>query len=189
MSASASTTWPRLSDKPRRLFLIGCAMLLLGACAVAFPHIFPLVIGAFAGWLLWLAGAIMFGASLLMRGARPYLPGLVSSLVAIGAGVFLLLNPRAGALAVAILAGTAFITDGAFQLALALDLRPHRAWRWVLASAMTSFVAVAVIALAGRAGSPELFGRMVGLAILSTGIAFVAISDNAKRFSERPRSS
>ncbi|UTP41124.1 DUF308 domain-containing protein [Phenylobacterium sp. LH3H17] len=171
--------WPRLQARRRLLFWIGCAMSLLGAVAIVSPGFTHLLIGAFAGWLLWLAGGIMFGASLLLIGGRPFLGGLLSSLVAIGAGAFLLFNPTAGALAVTILATAVFVADGAFQLALALDLRPLKVWRWILASALASAVAAVMIAPGQFAGSTTAFGILVGVAVLSTGLGFIALSEAA----------
>jgi len=118
-----------------------------------------MVIGAAAGWLLWLAGALMIGLSLLVGARRSIGNSLLASLVAIAGGGFLLLHPTAGALAVSLLVAAVLIVDGALELALALDLRPLRVWRWLIASAMASgLAAVAVLsgAAAGRSGVPGL---------------------------------
>lgn len=169
----------RLKAKQAILFWSGCAMTGLGAAAIIVPELGTLVIGGFAGWLLWLAGAIMLAASLLIR-SRPFLFGVLSSLVAIAAGMFLLFNPGVGALAVALLAAAVFLVDGAFQLALALDLRPLRVWRWILASALASGMA-AILAGAGfSTDSAPAFGMIVGLATISTGWAFIRWSEAVK---------
>lgn len=177
--AHGEAVWPRLKAKRRVLFWAGCFMALLGAAAMAAPEFGQFVIGAFAGWLLWLAGAIMLAACLLI-GSKPLIAGVASSLVAIAAGIFLLFNPQTGALAVAILAAAVFMVDGAFQIALALNLRPLKVWRWVLSSAAASALA-AILITAGASGSLPAFGAIAGFAVLSTGLALIGLSESAKK--------
>lgn len=181
----ASTTdslgfWSQLRAKRAILFWSGGAMTALGIAAIIVPEFGSIVIGAFAGWLLWLAGAIMLAVSLIIR-SRPFLFGVLSALVAIAAGVFLLFNPKVGALAVALLAAAVFLVDGAFQLALALDLRPLKVWRWILASALASGAAALSSGLGFSTDSTRTFGLVVGLATLSTGWAFIRLSESVKK--------
>lgn len=173
--------WSQLKTRPGRLFWLGCSLAVIGSAAMVWPQLAHLVIGGFAGWLLWLAGALMLGASLLMTGAKSFWPGVVSSLVAVAAGVFLLFNPAAGAIAVTLLVAAAFIVDGAFQLALALELRPLKIWRWILSSAMASVVAALMLAGGVFQGSTPAFGLMAGIAVLTTGLAFMALGDAARK--------
>lgn len=177
--AHSETIWPRIKARRRVLFWGGWLMTLLGGAAMAAPEFGQFVIGAFAGWLLWLAGAIMLAAC-LMIGSKSLIAGVISSLATIGAGAYLLFNPQAGALAVAILVAAVFMVDGAFQVALALNLRPLKVWRWVLSSAAASALAAVLIA-AGASGSIPAFGAIAGFAVLSTGLALIGLSETAKK--------
>lgn len=183
-AANGPQLWAHLQSKQSVLLWAGWTMVVLGVAAMVTPKVGHLIIGVLAGWLLWMVGAVMLAVSLMIR-ARPFAAGVVSSLVAIAAGIFLVFNPTVGAIAVAILAAAVFIVDGAFQLALALDLRPLKVWRWVLASAMASGLAAFLMGMGLSNDSPPAFGMIAGAAVWSTGAALIALGEAAKKASAR----
>jgi uncharacterized membrane protein HdeD (DUF308 family) len=164
----------RLRLHARPITWLGVALAAAGVAVIAFPGIGPRVVGAVAGWLLWLVGAAMMLLSFLVGRDRSAFGALLTSLAAIASGAFLLFNPTAGALAATLLIASVLILDGAFELALALDLRPLAAWRWVLASSIASGLAGIIVA-SGAAGSRSLMGALLGLALASSGVALLAL--------------
>jgi uncharacterized membrane protein HdeD (DUF308 family) len=180
---SALSPSPHGLPKPRRrtLFVFGCLLTLLGAVAVFAPNFGHVLIGGLVGWLLWLAGAFTLGGTLLLQvGMRAWI-GALSSLFAIAAGIFLLAYPTVGAYAVALVLTSAFLVDGAFQMALALGLRPLKVWRWVLASALASILAALAIGASLVTDRASMIGLFLGVAIFSTGAAFIAMSRADRR--------
>lgn len=164
----------RLRLNRRALTGIGAVLAAAGVAVIAYPAIGPLIVGAMAGWLLWFAGGVMIAVTLLVGAPRSLFAALLASLVAIAGGAFLLFNPMAGALAATLVIAAVLILDGAFELALALDLRPLSAWRWVLASAIASAFAGVVVA-AGAAGPRVVLALLMGLAFASSGVALLAL--------------
>jgi uncharacterized membrane protein HdeD (DUF308 family) len=152
---------------------LGVALIAAGLAAVALPQVAPLVIGAAAGWLLWLFGAVMLLVSLLIATGKSLWGGIATSLAAVAAGAFLFFHYDAGLMAATMLIGAVLILDGASELVLALDLRPARVWRWMLASSIASGLAGVVVAGAGRA--QDLTAIFLGLALASTGAALIAL--------------
>jgi uncharacterized membrane protein HdeD (DUF308 family) len=171
----------RLKANRRAIFWIGAALAAAGAATMAFPGISVVLVGAVVGWLLWFAGAVMVVVSLLIRAPGSLFGALLAGLTAIGGGAFLLFNPLAGALAMTVLIAAVLIVDGAFELALALDLRPLRAWRWVLSSALASGVAGLFVAAGAGARSPATLALLLGAAFASSGLALMALSRPAAR--------
>lgn len=167
----------RIAAKTRRhrkvLTALGAMLILAGLAAAALPQVAPLIIGAAAGWLLWLFGAAMLLVSLLIATGKSLWGGIVTSLAAAAAGAFLFFNPDAGLMAVTLLIGAVLVMDGASELVLALDLRPAGVWRWVLASSIASGLAGVVVAGAGRA--QDLTAIFLGLALASSGTALVSL--------------
>jgi len=163
-------------DRRRPALLAGIAMIGLAAAALAFPTETALFVGAAGGWLLWLAGAVMLGASLVMFTGRLRVGGAVAALAAIGLGVYLLLHPGSGALAVTLLLAAALVIDGSFQLAAALHLRPLAAWRWLLASSGTSLVAASLLAAGLPTRTRDAVVVLLCAALATTGAALVATS-------------
>lgn len=174
----------RLHPYRRRPALaIGLAMLALAAVAAAFPSETTLVIGAAGGWLLWLAGALMLGVSLLMFSGWLRGLGAATALGAVGLGAYLTFHPALGALTAALLLAGALFMDGGFQLAAALHLRPLGAWRWLLASALTSIAASALLVLGVPERSPDAVAMLLCAAFATTGLALLAtgLTPSARR--------
>lgn len=167
----------RIAAKTRRhrkvLTGLGAVLILAGLAAAALPQVAPLIIGAVAGWLLWLFGAAMLLVSLLIATGKSLWGGIATSLAAVAAGAFLFFNPNAGLLAATLLIAAVLILDGASELVLALDLRPAGVWRWVLASSIASILAGVVVAGAGRA--QDLTAIFLGLALASSGAALISL--------------
>jgi uncharacterized membrane protein HdeD (DUF308 family) len=163
-------------DRRRPALGAGIAMLALAGAALAFPAETSRLVGAACGWLLWLAGALMLGVALLMFTAWLRLLGAAAALVAVGFGIYLTLNPTAGALATALLAAGALVMDGSFQLAAALHLRPLAVWRWLLASALTSLAAGALLAIGLPERTPDAVAVLLAAAFATTGMALIVAS-------------
>lgn len=163
-------------DRRRPALAAGVGMLAVAVVAVAFPIETALVVGVAGGWLLWFAGAIMLAVALAMFTAWLRWVGVAAALGAIGLGGYLMLHPAAGALATAMVLAAALVMDGSFQLAAALHLRPLAAWRWLLASALTSLAAAAMLASGAPARSPGAVGLLLFAAFATTGAALVATS-------------
>lgn len=163
-------------DRRRPAFAVGIGMLLLAVAAIAFPAETALVVGAAGGWLLWLAGALMLAVAVVMFNGWLRLLGAAAALSAVGLGIYLTLHPGVGALATALILAAALVMDGSFQLAAALHLRPLKAWRWLLASAMTSLGAAGLLATGLPERTPHAIAALLCAAFVTTGAALVATS-------------
>jgi len=169
----------RLRANHKVIFWTGAAVGLVGAATIAFPTISTVVVGAAAGWLLWFAGAAMIFVSLLVGAPGSFFGPMLAGLITIACGAFLLFNPLTGALATAVLIAAVLILDGALEIALALDLRPLTAWRWVLASAISSAIAGIIVAAGAAAWSSSALALILGTAFATTGIALMVLSRSA----------
>jgi uncharacterized membrane protein HdeD (DUF308 family) len=175
MPQTAKPLLEQLHLKRRALLAAGAVMTLLGLVTPFYPGPAAVIAGFAAGWVLWLAGAVMVGVSLLMLPRWLMLTGLAAALVATLAGVFLTFNPTTGALALAILLAAVFVMDGSFQLVLALKLRPVLAWRWVLVSAFASLLAAVLFALGFPDRSPPVIAALLSVALTTTGLGLIAL--------------
>jgi uncharacterized membrane protein HdeD (DUF308 family) len=198
LRASEKRMSPRKSSSQRRLAArvrvhrkvlswAGVALASVGAATIAFPAVSTVLVGALAGWLLWFAGGVLLVVSWLIGPRRSVYAGILAGALAIAGGAFLFFNPFTGAVAVALLIGAVLIVDGAFELALALDLRPLAAWRWVLASAFASAMAGAGVAAGAAMGSQAALAMILGAAFGSTGLALVLLSLSARAPGDRLR--
>lgn len=174
--AGSSLLHTRLRGSSRQLLWLGIALAAIGVIAVIFPIVSTLATAMFVGWMLLLAGIFLLVGSFTIHGTGPFFGALLIALLMLIAGVFLLINPLAGAVALTIVLGVIFLIQGAAELALAFEMRPHRGWLWMLLSGLASVILAAVIA-AGLPGSSLIaLGIVLGINFFTTGLGYIFAS-------------
>jgi uncharacterized membrane protein HdeD (DUF308 family) len=160
----------------RSLMGFGLAMAVLGAAAILFPMYSTLVATALVGWVFLISGILMLLNSFSIHGTGPFFGALLISLLSIVAGAFLVFNPLAGAMGLTIVMGVVFLVQGAFEIAFAMEMRPHSGWFWMLISGLASLVLAFVIAAGLPSISTVVLGILLGINLLTTGIGYTFIS-------------
>jgi uncharacterized membrane protein HdeD (DUF308 family) len=166
----------RLRASANQRLWLGWAFLLLGVAAIIFPILSTLVAALFVGWLFLISGGFMLYGSFSIHGTGPFFGALLLSLLSIAAGVFLLFNPLAGELALTILVGVVFIFQGAFEIFFAFETRPHSGWVGMLISGIASVILAILIAAGWPAISLVALGILLGVNLITTGIAYILVS-------------
>jgi uncharacterized membrane protein HdeD (DUF308 family) len=163
-------------SRRRPALALGAAMLALALVALLHPQETTWAVGAAGGWLLWMAGALMLGFSLLVLSSTLRVIGVVTSLIAVALGAYLTYSPTAGAVAVAVLIAAALVSDGSLQFAAALHLHPLQVWRWLFASSLTSLGAAGIVTLSLTGQFPDPVPLALCAALGSSGVALIALS-------------
>ncbi len=151
-------------------------MVALGIAAIVFPMVSTLVATLFVGWVLLISGAVTFFAVFEIRGSGPFFGALLLALLSIAAGVFLIFNPLAGAIALTLMLGAILMFQGAFELFFAFEMRPLTGWLSMLISGLATVVLAILIA----AGWPAIYmvtlGILLGVNFLSSGLGYLMVS-------------
>ncbi len=159
----------------------GIVMIVIGVLAIVFPMASTYTVQLIVGLLFLFAGVLMLLACLAIHGTAPFFGALLWSLLMIAAGAFLVFNPAGGAVVLTLLIAGLFMVHGAVELFLALTIRPHQGWGWMMASAIVGIV-VGLLIAAGLPGSSRVvLGLLVGLNFLATGIAFVFLARHLQK--------
>ena len=166
----------RLRASSNHLLWLGIAITVLGAVALVFPMLSTLVAALFVGWIFLISGGFMFAGSFSIHGTGPFFGALLLSLLSLAAGVFLLFNPLAGAIALTLILGVIFVFQGAFEIFFAFETRPHRGWVGMLISGLASVALAVLIAAGWPAISLVALGILLGVNLLSTGLAYIFVS-------------
>jgi uncharacterized membrane protein HdeD (DUF308 family) len=174
--AAGSVLHTRLRASSRQLFWLGLGMTIVGIIAIGFPIVSTLATALFVGWMFLLAGVFLFVGSFTIHGTGPFFGAMLMALLMIAAGVFLLFHPLAGAIALTIVLGVLFLVQGAFELALAFEMRPHQGWVWMLLSGGASVILALVIAVGLPGISLIALGILLGINFLSTGLGYIFAS-------------
>lgn len=171
----------RLREASNTLFWIGLVMTVLGVVAIAFPMISSLAATLFVGWVLLVSGIIMLVGAFSIHAAGPFFGALLMSLLSIAAGMFLLVNPLAGEVALTLMVGMLFMIQGAFEIVFALEMRPFSGWVGMLISAILSIIMAMLVIAAWPGISLVLLGILLGVNFISSGISYMLVAHALKR--------
>ena len=168
------------------LFLIqGLIMAGLGLLAVAEPMIATLAVTIFAGWMFLVSGIVGLAGVFTARRVPGFWWGLITALLAIAVGIYLLWRPLAGVLSLTLVVAAFFAAQGITQIIAAIGHRGVLAsWGWLLFSGIVDLILAAII-ISGWPGTAEwtlglLFGInlfMWGLSLVMTALACRTVPD------------
>jgi membrane protein HdeD len=156
----------------------GVILILLGVVAFVLPVAAGLAAALVLGWILLLSGIVGLVALFVTRGQAHAGWGFLSALIAIVAGLLLLLfDPFAGAVSIAFLLAAYLVLDGIALVLLGIDLKNRGAagWIWVLLSGIVDWLLAALILAISPAGAPVLLGLLVGIDLVAAGIALLRL--------------
>jgi uncharacterized membrane protein HdeD (DUF308 family) len=170
----------RLKASSGALFWIGLALVVVGIAAIAFPIFSTLVAALLVGWTFLLSGTLMFVGAFSIHGTGPFFGALLSSLISIAAGAFLLFNPLAGVVALTLVIGVIFMFQGVFEIFFAFEMRPHAGWVGMLLSGGASVAMAVLIAAGWPTISTIVLGILLAVNFISTGIGYIFVSRASK---------
>jgi len=168
------------------LFLIqGLIMVVLGLFAVFAPMIATLAVEIFAGWLFLVSGIVGLVGALKARRVPGFWWGVITALLALALGLYLIWRPFAGILSLTLAVAAFFSAQGILQIITAIE---HRSvlpsWIWMLVGGVVNLI-LALIILSGWPGTAAWtlglpFGInlfMWGLSLVMTAVACRAVHD------------
>src|SRR5262247_4507830 len=165
------------------LFLIeGIVLVVLGILAIIVPPIATIAVTIFLGWLFLISGIMGLITTFWARHAPGFWWSLLSAVLAIAAGIVLLVWPISGAISLTLLLIVFFIIEGVLSIMYALEHKKELSgrWGWMLASGIIDLILAAII-LIGLPGTAEwALGLLVGINMLFGGTAMIAMALHAR---------
>ena len=165
------------------LYLIeGLVLLALGAIAIVIPPLATIAATILFGWLFLVSGVIGLITSFMMRQAPGFWWSLISAVLGVVVGVWLLAQPVSGAISLTLLLIAFFIVEGVVTIMFALDHKRELSgrWGWMLLSGIVD-LALAAIILSGLPGTAAwAIGLLVGINMVFGGIALIAMALHAR---------
>lgn len=165
--------------------VIAILMILAGVIAIIAPLQAGLVVVLVVGWTAVFNGiAHMVYAFGVHQGQRSWLEALLG-VVYIIAGIYLVLHPAGGLLALTLLLGSFLLVYGIFALVLAFRMRPHSGWTWVLFDAVITILLGVLIYAHWPFTSEWAIGTLFGVSFISSGISRLMVSLALRRITAR----
>jgi uncharacterized membrane protein HdeD (DUF308 family) len=162
-----------------KLFLVeGILLVVLGLLAVAVPVIAGLTVAIVFGWLFLISGIVGLFTTFAMRHAPGFWWSLLSAVLGIVAGGWLLAQPGLGLVSLTYLLIAFFIIEGVATIMFALDHRRALSgrWGWMLVSGIVDLFLAAII-LAGLPGAVAwALGLIVGINMLFGGASMIGMA-------------
>jgi uncharacterized membrane protein HdeD (DUF308 family) len=130
------------------LFLIeGIVLVLLGILAIVVPPIATLAVAILIGWLFLISGIVGLVTTFMARNAPGFWWSLLSGVLAIAAGLLLLIWPAGAVMSLTLLLIFFFTLEGVLTIMYALEHKKELSgrWGWLLASGIVDLVLAAII--------------------------------------------
>jgi len=161
------------------LFLFeGIVLVLLGFAAIVVPVIATLAFTLVIGWLFLISGGVGLVTTFWMRSAPGFWWALLSAVIALAAGVILILWPISGTLSLTLVLIAFFVVEGIATLMYAFEHKAQLSgrWGWMLVSGIVDLILAGII-FAGLPGSAFwALGLLVGINMLFGGTAMIGMA-------------
>jgi uncharacterized membrane protein HdeD (DUF308 family) len=165
------------------LFLIeGIVLVILGIAAIVLPPIATIAFTIIIGWIFLVSGILGLITTFWARHLPGFWWSLLSAIVAIAAGVVLLLWPITGSISLTLVLIAFFIVEGVASIMYAIEHRNQLTgqWGWMLVSGIIDLILAAII-FAGLPGTALwALGLLVGINMVFGGAALIAIALSAR---------
>jgi uncharacterized membrane protein HdeD (DUF308 family) len=156
--------------------VLGILMIIAGIIAMFAPWEAGLVITIVIGW-----SAIFNGVAQIIFGFRTHggwhvLLEFVLGIIYIIAGIYLLMHPIGGLLAITLILASFLMVYGIFALVLAFQIKPRNGWGWVLFDGVITILLSALIWKHWPLNSDWVVGTLFGISIFMSGVTRLMMS-------------
>jgi uncharacterized membrane protein HdeD (DUF308 family) len=112
---------------------------------------------------------------------RGFALGLLVGLLYVVAGGWLAFFPFTGIITLTILLAALFLAEGVLEVIMAVRVRPHEGWGWLLLSGLIAVAVGVLIAAELPASAGWAIGLLAGINLLSTGASFIVLALAGRR--------
>jgi len=161
------------------MFLIeGIILVLLGIAAIVLPPIATIAFTIIIGWIFLVSGILGLITTFWARQAPGFWWALISAIIAIAAGIVLLLWPISGAVSLTLVLIAFFVVEGIASILYAVEHRNQLTgrWGWMLVSGIIDLILAAII-FSGLPGTAVwALGLLVGINMVFGGVALIGMA-------------
>jgi len=163
---------------------LGILMIVAGMIAIFAPLEAGLVVVIVVGWMAIFNGGAQLFYAFGHEAKHRWLEGLLG-LIYIIAGIYLLMHPVGGLLALTLLIGSFLVVYGVFALILAFQMRPAAGWGWVLFDAIVTILLGVLIYVHWPGTSDFVIGTLIGISFIISGVSRLMLSLAVRRLTAK----
>lgn len=161
--------------------VLGILMIVAGIIAMFAPWEAGLVITLVVGWSAIFNGFAQIVFAFRTHGGWHVALEIILGIIYIIAGIFLLMHPVGGLLALTLFLASFLLVYGIFALVLAFQLRPRHGWGWVLFDGIITILLGILIWAHWPFNSDWVVGTLFGISIFVSGITRLMMSLAVRR--------
>jgi uncharacterized membrane protein HdeD (DUF308 family) len=165
---------------------LGVVMIIAGIIAMFAPWEAGLVITLVVGWCAIFNGFAQIVYAFRTHGGWHIALEVILGIIYIIAGIYLLMHPRAGLLALTLILASFLLVYGIFALVLAFRIKPRKGWGWVLFDAIVTVLLALLIWFHWPWNSAWVVGTLFGISIFISGITRLMVSLAVRNIATSP---
>jgi uncharacterized membrane protein HdeD (DUF308 family) len=181
IDAALAAARKAIADNWGWFMTLGILMVLAGVAAIAFPLLSTIAAKIALGWIFLLSGVLLVIHAFSIQQWRGFLLGLLLGALYVVAGGWLAFFPLAGIVSLTILLAALFLAEGVLEVIMAVRVRPHEGWGWLLLSGLVAVAVGALIAAELPSSATWAIGLLAGVNLLSTGVSFIVLALAGRR--------
>lgn len=160
----------------------GIILVLLGALAVVIPPLATVAFTLLLGWLFLFSGVIGLATTFWARGAPGFWWALVSAVLAIVVGGWIIASPAGGVVSLTLVLIVFFVMEGVASIMFAIEHRNEFSgrWGWMVASGVIDIVLAAMIYTGLPGSAAWAIGLLVGINMMFGGVALIGMALHAR---------
>ncbi len=166
----AEAVAPELRRAGVWVIIWGVLLIIAGILAILEPPIAALAAELLLAWLFVFGGIVQIIYALQNRSAPGFRLHILSAILTMLLGVFMLMRPTLGIVSVTLLLGAFLMASGVSEVLHAFRLKPTKGWGWVLFDGILSIVISLMIANRWPDGSIQFIGVLVGVLMIYGGV-------------------
>jgi uncharacterized membrane protein HdeD (DUF308 family) len=154
----------------------GVLLIVLGMVAIGAPLLAAVAVNALVGWLIILAGIVHLMLAFRVHSAGSVIWKLLVSVAYLCVGGYALVHPLLGVASLTLLLASLFLVEGILDIVLFVKMRPIHGSSWVLIDGIVTLLLGGLIYMQWPSSSAWAIGTLVGVSLIFTGVARVAMS-------------
>jgi uncharacterized membrane protein HdeD (DUF308 family) len=156
--------------------LWGVLLIVFGMVAVGLPLYAAVAVNALVAWLIVLAGVVHLMVAFRAHGAGSRIWKLLVGVAYVCFGGYLIARPLLGVASLTLLLASLFLIEGILNIVLYVKMRPIHGSIWVLIDGVITLLLGLMIYMQWPSSSAWAIGTLVGVSLIISGVARVAMS-------------
>jgi uncharacterized membrane protein HdeD (DUF308 family) len=181
IEAAIAEAKKQIADHWGWFLALGILLVLAGVAAILFPLVSTIATKIALGWIFLVSGALLIIHAFSSQQWRGFIWGLLLGALYVIAGGWLAFFPFTGIITLTLILAALFLAEGVLEVIMAVRVRPHEGWGWLLLSGLVAIAVGAMIAAELPTSAIWAIGLLTGINLLSSGVSFVVLALAGRR--------